>query len=63
LLYWQLLQAETPSEERWQTVWDRLLEAELQRGHTATYQACLYLRFMLAGSKENQHKAIIALLL
>jgi len=63
LLYWQLLQAETQSTEPWQALWDRLLEAEMGRGRTATYQACLNLRLLLAKGDKNQRNAIMAILL
>src|SRR5579875_2439438 len=63
LLYWQLLRAEMQSGEYWQTTWDRLLDAEMQRGRPATYQTCLNLRLLLAQGNENQRSAIIATLL
>ncbi len=63
LLYRQLLQAETQSKERWQTVWNRLLDAEMRRGHPATYQACLHLRLMLAAGNQEQRITIVSTLL
>lgn len=57
-LLYQLLESELASPSSatvpWYTIWDKLLQEEMQRGRSATYSACLSLRLLLSRVIERQ---------
>src|SRR6266571_4179239 len=58
-LFKQLLESELASPSTpWRTVWDTLLQKEMARGGSTTYQVCLYLRLLLCRSNDQQRQEI-----
>jgi hypothetical protein len=60
-LYWRMLRQETTDStpsHNWKASWQTFLKQEMDRSHSATYQACFNLRLLLCHQDEQQRQTL-----